>query len=81
MSNNLMKYIMFGDMPVIFDSRMSHSEISETLLKNPYLKLREPSTAGFIKVDELGISVYGDSITLGLKSSPDDVEFIADLMS
>lgn len=74
-----MKYIIFKDektglvQPVVFGEHTTHSEIK--------LAGAKPVSAGFCHVSsEYGLSVGGDSESLGLKSEDNDAAYIAMLL-
>lgn len=68
------KYIMFkinkndAGTPIIFEDFLTHVDIRNAL-KSKYSEI-EVVSAGFIKIDNKGqIIPYGESISLGVKSS------------
>lgn len=75
-----MKYIIFEDFagkpaPILFPDRVSHDEIREQI---PYSRAL---SAGYLRLSEKGLSVFGLSTSLNLRSRPEDLDIIVRHMS
>uniref|UniRef100_A0A7C4AHV0 Uncharacterized protein n=1 Tax=Fundidesulfovibrio putealis TaxID=270496 RepID=A0A7C4AHV0_9BACT len=71
-----MKYIIFEDFaghpaPMLFPGRVSHQEMRELV---PYSSVL---SAGYVEVTDGVFRVHGQSVSLGVKSRPEDLEIIA----
>lgn len=70
-----MKYIIFEDFaghpaPILFPSRISHGEMRELV---PYSSVL---SAGYVEAVDGAFRVHGHSVSLGVKSRPQDLEII-----
>jgi len=83
-----LKYVVYDECyPVIFGEYANHSDVS--------LKYKKPTSAGFVSLHEedapegspfcqvriLTASCYGESISLGVKSHPNDARLIERLFN
>lgn len=69
------KYIIFKyagvcECAVVFDSLITHSEIGIKFGNG------DAVSAGFCRVDEFGVAVYGHSVSMGLESRPEDAKLV-----
>ena len=74
-----LKYIIYNDaLPVIFTKGMNHNDCQwhRDLIEGD----RTPTSAGFCSIyvedGQLAVSVYGESVSLNIKSKPEDAEII-----
>jgi hypothetical protein len=66
------KYIIVGDnTPIVFPETVTHSDMAHMVRICGQAK-----SAGFVYTDEKGYHCYGESISLNLKSSPDDSKIL-----
>lgn len=69
-----MKYIRYKTTVVLFSEDLVHRDVAQALgIK--------PESAGFVEVEEVGdgayaVRCYGESITLGIGSKPDDSQMV-----
>lgn len=67
-----MKYVVFGDFEsaAIFPEWTEHKEVS--------ISEDKPTSAGFVKLTDKAYC-YGNSVSLGLESRPEDSRFLTSL--
>lgn len=70
-----MKYIIFEDFagqpaPILFPGRVSHGEMRELV---PYSSV---ISAGYVEITDSTFRVHGHSVSLGVKSRPQDLDIL-----
>lgn len=79
-----MKYVMMltlagQRLPILFPEHLVHAHVADDMRRRILRDTKQPAgpvSAGFVSFKE-GLSVYGESDTLGLKSRPIDAAYIA----
>ena len=63
------------DAAILFPETVSHSHIGRTVFRG------EVISAGFFSIDDAGnVSVYGESVSLGLSSREVDIRFVCNTL-
>lgn len=69
-----MKYIMFDEtFPVVFGEYFTHKDVTVP-------NAGKPTSAGFFSIQDGKVQTYGVSVSLELKSKPEDAFFIQHLL-
>jgi hypothetical protein len=75
-----MKYIIYDFMKVVlFPEFVSHADFDSMLRKDDRV-FRKPTSAGFCKLENGGVKVFGRSTSLGLSPREDDIRMIEEFL-